>query len=64
VYRNSSIDRTGVFATRDFEPGDVIMAEDPVLVGKTATMKTLEQFLVVYGDLLCQFEQLDLGTQV
>ncbi len=64
VCRNSSIDRTGMFANRDLEPGDIIIMEDPVLIRKTSMIPTTIEYVERYVDLLCQFDQLDPGTQV
>ncbi len=63
MYRNSSIDRLGVFANRNLEPGDIIMVEEPVLVSEGPTMKNLEQFMDFCTDLRCQFDKLDTNTQ-
>ncbi len=62
--RNSSIDRTGMFANRDLEPGDIIIVEDPVLIRKTSMFPTVKEYVERHVDLLSQFDQLDPGTQV
>jgi hypothetical protein len=53
-----------MFANRDFEPGDIIIAEDPVLVGKRANLETPEQFVEFCADIQKQFEELDFSVQV
>jgi hypothetical protein len=53
-----------MFANRDLEPGDIIIVEDPVLIRKTSMFPTTKEYVEKYVDLLCQFDQLDPGTQV
>jgi len=53
-----------MFASRDSEPGDIIIAEDPIVFGKRANLETPEQFVEFCADIQKQFEELDLSVQV
>ncbi len=60
----STVAGLGMFATRRLEPGDIILAEDPVLTENMGDRMSASQMAAMDSSLARQFQRLDYKTKV